>query len=231
MVTNNHVFEGNSSEAYGVLTLDGRFAEILKVEKANKAADIAVFRVKGEGFTPLPLANAVRVGDRVHVISHPDNRFFTYTSGSVSRMFAKRARGRELPATWMTITADFARGSSGGPVLNDQGQVVGMVSRTDTIYYYGHHPRKENAEHPDKGPSQMVVKNCVSLQEIRALLTNNSDHTENKHSQAQADNASPKIMQGVPMLTRSKTGKAVRPMTMTTGAPLVKMKGSTAPKS
>jgi S1-C subfamily serine protease len=34
---------------------------------------------------------------------------------------------------WITITADYAQGSSGGPILNEHGAVVGMVCQTLTI--------------------------------------------------------------------------------------------------
>jgi S1-C subfamily serine protease len=34
---------------------------------------------------------------------------------------------------WITITADYAQGSSGGPILNEHGAVVGMVCQTLAI--------------------------------------------------------------------------------------------------
>ena len=163
VVTNHHVVSKADREAYGVMALDGTFGEVVEVVAANREADIAVLRVKGEGFQPLPLAKEVSVGEPVHVISHPDGRYFTYTAGRVSRLY-KRGRGR--PTTWMAITADYAKGSSGGPVFNDRGEVIGMVSSTNTIHY----DSKGGDKDKQKGPAQMVVKNCVSLQELRNLL-------------------------------------------------------------
>lgn len=170
MVTNHHVFQGSTSAAYGILTLDGQFAEVVKVESSDKRSDLAVFRVEGDGFQPLPVASAVSVGERVHVISHPDTRYFSYTSGNVSRIFKGHSHNQRPTATMLAITADFAKGSSGGPVMNDQGEVVGMVASTHTIYYHGDNPRRDSDGNLDKGPSQMVIKQCVSLHEIRALL-------------------------------------------------------------
>lgn len=164
MVTNHHVFEKADREAYGVMTLDGTFAEVAEIVRADAAADIAVFRVKGDGFHPLPLAEEVRVGEPAHVISHPDGRFFTYTAGRVSRLFQQHRHGQA--ATWMSITADYAKGSSGGPVFNNRGEVVGMVSSTSSLYYNG--TAKQDPK--ERGPLQMVIKNCVSLPELRRVL-------------------------------------------------------------
>lgn len=165
MVTNYHVLADTDKEVYGVMTLDGKFAEVTELLLADPAADLAVFRVAGEGFTPLPLAKEAGVGEAVHVISHPDGRYFTYTAGRVSRFYKRTGKSRR-PSTWMAITADYARGSSGGPVFNDRGEVVGMVSSTSSLYYRGEETEKEK----QKGPLQMVIKNCVSLPELRRAL-------------------------------------------------------------
>ena len=170
IVTNDHIFRDATRETYGILALDGKFAEVIKVEAADRAADIAVVRVKGDGFTPLPVAKRVHVGEPVHVISHPDGKFFTYTAGRISRLYKQTGKGRA--ATWMAITADYARGSSGGPVLNDRGEVIGMVSSTKSIYY-GTKPGGNSGDkkkNQDKGPLQMVLKNCVSLPELQRVL-------------------------------------------------------------
>ena len=63
----------------------------------------------------------------------------------------------------MSITADFARGSSGGPVINPAGEVVGMVAFTNSIHY-------GSDEAGESGPLQMVVKSCVPVAAIRRLL-------------------------------------------------------------
>jgi S1-C subfamily serine protease len=67
----------------------------------------------------------------------------------------------------MTVTADYAKGSSGGPVFNETGEVVGMVSSTNSIY-------TESGPGQDKmtpkGQLQMVIRNCVPADAIRALF-------------------------------------------------------------
>ena len=64
----------------------------------------------------------------------------------------------------MSVTADYAVGSSGGPVFNSQGDVVGMVSRT-----YSTKASKNHRRHDSLG-NQMVFKDCVSLDTILSLI-------------------------------------------------------------
>ncbi|MCW1925553.1 serine protease [Luteolibacter arcticus] len=162
MATNAHVLANAKGAAMGVCDREGKCYPITTVMAIDPAADIALFRVKGEGFQPMPLGKAAGIGDKVRVISHPGRRYFMHTSGEVSRYHAQPARGDKGAATWMSITADYAKGSSGGPVFNNAGEVVGMVSSTESIYY-------DSDDGSPKGPVQMVVKNCVPVEAIRSL--------------------------------------------------------------
>lgn len=171
MASNYHVFENANRIAFGVATLKGKFFAITEILAANQASDVAIFRVKADKFplTPLPLAiTDAPVGTSVNVISHPDGRFYTYTSGKVSRYHKKKIT--RSSSTWMSITADYARGSSGGPVMNDAGVVVGMVANTNTIYYKNSSQKKTTAKTHSNGPVQMVIKNCVPAHALRELI-------------------------------------------------------------
>ena len=148
---------------WGVLLRDGRVCPVKEVLAADKAADIAIFRVEGEGFNALKLGEPQKVGGEVHIIAHPDSRFFTYTAGLVSRYYTARS-GKSAKTIWMAVTAEFARGSSGGPVLDECGNVVGMVANTQSIYY----PKKKKSDL--RGPFQMVIRNCVRVVDIQKLI-------------------------------------------------------------
>jgi len=163
MVSNYHVFEKATGAAMGVCDRDGKTYPIVEILAADKAADIAIFRVKADDLAPLALGSPAEIGSGVRVISHPDRRFFMQTSGEVSRYHQQPARKNQPATVWMNITADYAKGSSGGPVIDDAGKVVGMVSSTQSIYY-------ESNNGQPKGALQMVVKNCVPAAAIRALL-------------------------------------------------------------
>jgi serine protease Do len=160
IATNHHVVANNDGATLGAMDHTGKTYLVSEVLAANKADDVAILQLLDAKLTPLPLAVKAPVGTSVNVISHPDGRFFTMTKGDVSRYFV--ARSKNGTAQRMAITADYAKGSSGAPVLDDSGAVVGMVSATNSIYYNQVKGHKENL--------QMVVKSCVPVDAIWKLL-------------------------------------------------------------
>ncbi len=108
-----------------VLTGDGRIAGVREVLAADEARDVAILQLDGTGFHPLPLTTHAPVGSRIYVWGHPESQYFTLTEGIVSRYFTGQKETGS--AVMMNITADFGPGSSGCPVLNDRGEVVGMA--------------------------------------------------------------------------------------------------------
>lgn len=163
MLSNHHVFQKAKGGVMGVCDRHGKVWPITEILAADPATDTALFRVDADDLLPLALGTPAEVGAEVEVISHPSGRFFMHTYGRVSRYFERPAQGDQLPKFRMSITADYAKGSSGGPVLDADDRVVGMVASTQSIYY------KSNNGEP-KGPLQMVVKNCVPVASIHALI-------------------------------------------------------------
>jgi S1-C subfamily serine protease len=165
MVTNYHVFNGKNAAGFGVLTRDGKVAPVVEILAADKDHDVIIFKVDngGNSYKPLALGDAQRVGGNAHIIAHPDSRFFSYTAGIVSRYYVGRNKKNSY---WMGVTAEYCRGSSGGPVMDDAGNVIGMVSSTSSIYA----PSKDPKKNP-RGSFQMVIRNCVPVDAIRKLIT------------------------------------------------------------
>ena len=159
-VTNYHVMQKSRGDAMAVMTLDQKAYAIKEVIAADKEADIAIIRIGGKGFTPIPVSGDNGPGTKLTAITHPNGRYFTVTEGIVSRHYMQRKGKRNVQ--WMAITADYAKGSSGGPIFNEKGEIAGMVSSTYSIYY-----NKENGI--DKN-LQMVIKNCVPSQSILKLI-------------------------------------------------------------
>jgi len=112
-----------------VMTVDGRVFLVDEVLAADPIHDVAAIRLRDAcGLAVAPVSRDEPVGNPVSVISHPRRHFFTLTSGYVSRY----SMGEQTNVV-MNITADYAVGSSGGPVFNNRGDVVGLVSSTTSI--------------------------------------------------------------------------------------------------
>jgi putative serine protease PepD len=133
ILTNDHVVKGARS-----ITIDASGSShttrsaTLVGEEANK--DLALIRVdpSGLGLKALTLASSssVQVGDTVYAIGTPYGLEETFTKGIVS------ALGREISAPdgakiTGAIQTDAALnpGNSGGPLLNEQGEVIGVDSQ------------------------------------------------------------------------------------------------------
>lgn len=163
-VTNYHVLDKKDDLALVAMTREGKVFPVKEVLAASKDDDVAILRLDtgGEALNPLALSpSAPAVGTPVCVISHPVHRFYTLSCGHVSRYYRRRvSAGRTVPM--MAVTADFARGSSGAPVLDDCGNAAGLVSNTQSVYYHIVKGRKENL--------QMVFKQCVPADRVRRLI-------------------------------------------------------------
>ncbi|NLF69000.1 MAG: trypsin-like peptidase domain-containing protein [Candidatus Anammoximicrobium sp.] len=163
VVTNYHVVNSSTEQALVVMTADSRVYPVERVLAASRADDLAILKVDAEELSPLALAAgaaAAPVGSPVSIISHPDGRFYCYTAGVVSRYMKTELGGEAVDA--VAVTAEYARGSSGAPVLNQQGHVVAVVSSTESIYYSEDEQRQRNL--------QMVFRTCVPAASLLKLI-------------------------------------------------------------
>lgn len=177
LVTSAHVLaDAENGEYFGAMNHKGEVFPLTDVIGVNKAADVAVFRIAATGLTPLPLATAApRVGAWVGVLGHPGDRYFTFTQGHVSRY--EKVKPEDAPEErWMAVTAEFAYGSSGSPVLDRTGAVVGMAALTENIDYPEAEPTPKDKEKKDPPPGkagsllQMVVKLATPAAEVRRVI-------------------------------------------------------------
>ena len=161
IVTNHHVLEKDEGEILGAMDFQGNVFSVDKVLAANREDDLVILKLRDAKLIPMALAKPANVGADVWVISHPNRKLFTMTKGMVSR-YQMIFKNGQKPGRRMSITADYAKGSSGAPVFNRKGQVVGVVSSTSSIYYSVENGKKENL--------QMVVKNCIPVESIHELI-------------------------------------------------------------
>ncbi|MFO0848955.1 MAG: serine protease [Gemmataceae bacterium] len=174
VVTNWHVLDNvEDGERFGAMTRDGKVYPLTDVLAVNKAADVAVVRVAATGLTPLPVARTpARVGAWVGVLGHPGDRYYTFTQGHVSR-YTKQTREDKTVEKWLTLTAEYAYGSSGSPVLDRTGAVVGMAALTEALDYPDDSPPAAavNAQPPAMGPQPAPVARGSTLQMVLKLAT------------------------------------------------------------
>jgi putative serine protease PepD len=133
ILTNDHVVQGATSLQ---ISVDGsssttRSAKLVG-EEAN--SDLALIQVDptGLGLKALTLASAksVEVGDQVYAIGNPYGLEETLTKGIVSALgrTISAPDGAKIAAAIQTDAA-LNPGNSGGPLLNDQGEVIGVNSQ------------------------------------------------------------------------------------------------------
>jgi serine protease Do len=126
ILTNNHVVAG-ATEIQVLLASGERYPA--KVVGTDSKTDLAVIRISGKG--PLPHvtfgdSDKVKVGEWVVAIGHPRGLDQTVTQGIIS---AKHRTGITDPSTYqdfLQTDAAINPGNSGGPLLDLQGEVIGV---------------------------------------------------------------------------------------------------------
>jgi S1-C subfamily serine protease len=167
IATNYHVAANATAEAMGVMTADGRFFPVVEILAADKPHDVALLRVDAHGLTCLPLRDDAPAGTPVRCYSHPASTFGCISEGIITRYFKMNETDRN-GAIFMQTTADYARGSSGGPIIDGSGNAVGMVASTTPVFTLPptHSTTTKDAK-PITTSQQMVRHNCATA---RALL-------------------------------------------------------------
>ncbi|NJK88291.1 MAG: PDZ domain-containing protein [Myxococcales bacterium] len=132
IVTSQHVVAGRGT--VWVTLADGRR---LKAERVggDRATDVAVVRVPGEGFATLTLgdARALRLGEFVLAVGNPFDVGLTVTLGIVSALGRSSVGILEFE-DFVQTDAAINPGNSGGALVNLEGELVGIntsiISRT-----------------------------------------------------------------------------------------------------
>ena len=121
-VSNYHVFEGTSIGAEVIVLSDGTQLKLDKVIAKDKDNDLMVFRVASSrnNFSFIPVSNRqVQVGEKAYAIGSPKGLENTFSSGEISQL-----RGNNV----IQINVPIDHGSSGGALINEYGEVIGVTS-------------------------------------------------------------------------------------------------------
>ena len=156
----------------------GHVFPVQSVLAADAESDTCFVKIDAPGLKPLPLRAGVRAGERVYCLSHPGGYYFMFTQGMVARVNRKRNEVLDVhghtnglltrPILFLNVTAEFAPGSSGAPIVDEAGNAVGQVASI------------ADAGEPEIGttnapPSPSVpVRFCTATEEILRLTRPNT---------------------------------------------------------
>jgi len=133
IVTNDHVVDGASQVQVKVGTSDT--AQDATVVGADPSRDLALLKVDGTNLPTLSLgdSSSVGVGDPTYAIGNPFGLDHTLTTGIVSALqrSLQAPDGATIDGAIQTDAA-LNPGNSGGPLLDADGQVIGVNSQIQT---------------------------------------------------------------------------------------------------
>ena len=135
IVTNFHVVQGAEEIRVSFSNRDTVEAELVGTDPST---DLAVLRVSvgADALTPLPLGDSdlVEVGDPVVAIGNPFGLDRTATAGIVSAVqrLINSPDPRFRIDHVIQTDAPINKGNSGGPLLNDRAQVIGVNTQIET---------------------------------------------------------------------------------------------------
>ena len=127
IATNLHVLV--QARPVTVCFADGREFPVTEVVASNRQLDLALIRIEADNLQALPLAldGEPRQGSRVAAMGAPQGLDFSIVDGVVSSL-------REIDGNKMIqVAMPIEQGNSGGPLLDEQGRVVGVVTLKSTL--------------------------------------------------------------------------------------------------
>lgn len=126
VLTNWHVIE--KASAISVTTDDDKEYKAVLVG-ADRKSDLAVLKIESsETFKPVPPgdSDALLIGETVIAIGNPFGLSHTVTTGVVSALHRSIRENDQLYEDFIQTDASINPGNSGGPLLNINGELVGI---------------------------------------------------------------------------------------------------------
>ena len=138
VVTNYHVVAG--IESGKVKLSDGTELNITGIAGYDRERDIAVLIVDTEplkdseefkgGVKTVSLGNSdnIRVGDRVYAIGYPQSYFIGNNVSTLTEGIISKTSYMHEGYSYIQTTADITNGNSGGVLVNESGEVIGITT-------------------------------------------------------------------------------------------------------
>jgi serine protease Do len=171
VITNAHVAR-NQPAVLTVRMSDGKEMPADVVGFATGGVDLALLKINNSRKLPtVKLGNvrSIKVGDSVYAIGTPlaEINQNTLTNGLVS--------GIREDGSWIQTNAAINHGNSGGPLVNDRGELIGV----NTIILRGEVVDSDGKETGNYGDANIGINYAVSVDVVRKFL---ADATQGKIS-------------------------------------------------
>ena len=127
ILTAAHVVQGASR--IEVVTAAGKLpATVVKIDTTN---DVALLKCTGSNFTPLPIApsKAGRAGTSVFTVGFPNIQLQGFDPKLTKGEISSQGGFQDDPRQWQ-ISVPIQPGNSGGPLCDENGNLIGMVEST-----------------------------------------------------------------------------------------------------
>ena len=191
IVTNYHVFV-EATEGIAKIVNKAKTYPIQGVVAEDPDNDLAILQVANDGIKPLPLGDPdqMRVGMDIFAIGNPIGFEGTLSYGKIS---GRRVEGDKKR---LQMTASISPGSSGSPVLNLKGEVIGVA--------YKYRPDGQNLNFAI--PSNYVNELLNATGRVRPL----SEERENISAETYFQHGNSKLRLGSYTLAISDYSEAIR---------------------
>jgi S1-C subfamily serine protease len=179
LITNAHVLKGSSTII--VSNNKGQEFKAVKVH-VDVAKDLAILKIEDEDFKPyssLPYSirkSNVELGEQLFTLGFPRDEI-VYNEGYLS---AKTGYNGDTISCQIAVSAN--PGNSGGPVLNKNGEVIGILStaqqnaegvvfaiKSKSIYQAIDDLKKEDSTYKLKAPSTTTLRGMERVQQIKHI--------------------------------------------------------------
>lgn len=162
IATANHVIEPPSTLKEGWLIVADENNEIFTTTAilgSDAKSDAALVRVVAGGLKPLPLRADVELGEPAYCFSDPLRHRGYFSAGIVNRLYSTDAKD-DPSSQRLNVSTDWAQGSSGSAVLDENGNVIGHVARIQTF----------NSNPPPSTGTTLVMHEAIPAKTVLNLV-------------------------------------------------------------
>lgn len=154
VATNDHVLGRWRPEVMRVVLEDGNAYRVQRIVARAPDRDMAILQIANPPAdlkaVDLSYRGTPDKGARVYAYGHPHNNDFSVTEGIVSKVlttaelpesaarFVVRGTSGDLDHIWIQTDAKISPGNSGGPLISEAGEIIGMNTWVNTQVDFGY---------------------------------------------------------------------------------------------